>query len=207
MRRPLAALSHECGRAERDGGPVRTVTLRLVTDHGPRAMWEMIARPDQLARWFAPVTGDLRPGGRYRIAGNAEGTILACAPAARLSLTWEFAGEVSWVDIDLAPFGGGGSRLTLTHSARETERWRVYGPGAAGVGWELALLGLVGRSPAAGGTYDATNFAASPEGRAYVAMLARSWGEAAIAAGDEPEAAWAAARATAAFYGGDPLPD
>ena len=42
----------------------------------------------------------------------------------------------------------------------------------------------------------------SPEGLRFARGAAKAWGEAAIAAGDDPEAAQAASIRTAAFYTG-----
>ncbi|WP_237341115.1 SRPBCC domain-containing protein [Williamsia soli] len=34
-------------------------------------LWQACTTADRLARWFAPVTGDLELGGTYQIEGNA----------------------------------------------------------------------------------------------------------------------------------------
>lgn len=195
--RDLAMIARECGRGEKAGGPVRTVTLFLVTRRLPSEVWGAIVRPERLARWFAPVSGDLRVGGRFRVEGRAEGRILACDPARRLELEWEVAGELGWVDIALSFYGGSGSRLTLAHSVRETDRWRTYGPAGVGVEWERASYELVGHL-ARPAEDDWLAIAASPEGRRLLATCAEGWGELAIAAGEDPDAARAAAAAMAA---------
>ena len=60
-----------------------------------------------------------------------------------LEVTWEFGGHVSWVHVRLAQ-AEGGTRLTLEHlipKDEASEEHRVqYGPGAAGVGWDLSFL-------------------------------------------------------------------
>ena len=56
---------------------------------------------ERIPRWFLPITGELELGGRYQLEGNAEGSILECTPPESLKLTWEFAGNVSWVHIDV----------------------------------------------------------------------------------------------------------
>ncbi|PMB64210.1 hypothetical protein BM221_010004 [Beauveria bassiana] len=60
------------------GQPSRTISLRQ-TFSTPRppdraALWDALTKPERLATWFAPVSGDLRTNGRYNIAGNASGT-------------------------------------------------------------------------------------------------------------------------------------
>ena len=61
---------------------------------------------------------------------------------AHFAITWEFGGEVSWVEISVSGEVGGRTRLALTHTSLLSEFWDTYGPGAVGVGWEMALLGL-----------------------------------------------------------------
>ena len=93
-------------------------------------------------RWFLPVTGDLRLGGTYQLEGNAGGTIEECEPPTRFRVTWEFGGGVSWVEVRLLAEGDDRTRLQLAHTAPVDDHWSEFGPGAVGVGWDLALVGL-----------------------------------------------------------------
>ena len=45
-----------------------TVELRRILPVAPADLWPELTDPERLAAWFAPVTGDLREGGDYRIA-------------------------------------------------------------------------------------------------------------------------------------------
>ena len=95
-------------------------------------------------------------------------------------------------------------RLTLTHTALLSEHWGEYGPGAVGVGWELGLMGLsMHIEQPTEPMLDEAEFATSPEGKAFIAGSSKAWAQAAIDAGDEPDAARAAARNTTAFYTGE----
>ena len=86
-----------------------------------------------------PISGDLKLGGRYQLEGNAGGTITRCDPPTHLALTWEYGGQVSWVDVRLSPERQG-TRAGLEHAAHmPDEFWAQYGPGAVGVGWDLGL--------------------------------------------------------------------
>ena len=108
-------------------------------------LWDAVTTPARLARWFLPVEGDLKLGGRYQLKGNAGGTITRCERPEALDLTWEFMGGTSWVNLRLAP-DGTKARLTLEHIAHRDgigeEHLKQYGPGAVGIGWDLGLEGL-----------------------------------------------------------------
>lgn len=189
---------------ERDGKPARAVVLSRVYDTDPTDLWEAVTTPERLARWFAPVTGDLEPGGRYQVQGNASGTITECVPPSRLALTWEFGGNVSWVNVTLAPESGG-TRLELEHIAHIDPHWEKFGPGATGVGWDLALYGLELHLPdrTKEVSREGEAWMATDEGKAFVREAAADWGRAAIASG-EPEAnALASAERTRKFYCGE----
>ena len=41
-------------------------------------VWDAVASPERIGRWFLPISGDFRVGGRYQLEGNAGGEILAC---------------------------------------------------------------------------------------------------------------------------------
>lgn len=171
------------------------VEIRRTYDADPADVWDACTNPERVARWFSPVTGDLRPGGRYSIDGNASGAITECDPPRRLALDWEFGDHaLSWVTLELNPVGDR-TELVLRHRQPRTEHWATYGPGATGVGWELAVLGLA--MHLAGSAKPSAEFEASPEARQFVRRSATLWGEAHEAAGAPVSVATKSARATA----------
>jgi uncharacterized protein YndB with AHSA1/START domain len=195
---------------ERDhqGKPALVGVAIRIFDTTVDDLWEAITTPQRLARWFLPVEGDLTLGGRYQLKGNASGTITRCDPPEALDLTWEFAGGTSWVNLRLTA-AGEKARLTLEHIAHKDgigeEHLKKYGPGATGVGWDLALHGLkqhlgnpaVALDPAAFEAWTLSN-----EGKAFVRSSGEAWGEAYIACGANPDEARAQAEQTIAFYTG-----
>jgi uncharacterized protein YndB with AHSA1/START domain len=115
-----------------------------------------VTNRERIPRWFMPIEGELRLGGRYQFKGNAGGSITRCEPPEALDVTWEFMGGMSWVTVRLEPESEG-MRLTIEHIVHASdvdEHWKQYGPGAAGVGWELSLLGLGLHIASGGGTVE-----------------------------------------------------
>lgn len=207
--RHLGAVDRRVEALDRDGQPARAVILSRSYDTDIADLWDALTNGERIPRWFLPVSGDLRPGGRYQFQGNAGGQITDCEPPRRLGATWEMQGQVSWVEVGLAPEGADRARLTLTHTALLTLEaapfWEQFGPGAVGTGWEGGLLGMaLYLSDPDAPKPDENTFAATPEGRAFFIGSAEAWGEAAIAFGEDPEAARAAALRTAGFYTGEP---
>ena len=147
----LGAVERSVSALARDGHPVSAVTLSrsYATTRGD--LWDAVTNGARIPRWFLPISGDLERGGRYQLEGNAGGVITACEPRSDFALTWEFGGDVSWVEVRLRDDGAGRARLTLTHTARLSEHWGTYGPGAVGVGWEMGLMGLAIHSGATDG--------------------------------------------------------
>ena len=200
----LGAVERSVSSLERDGQPARAVILSRAYETTVEDLWDAVTNAERIRRWFLPVGGDLEPGGRYQLEGNAGGVIVACERLSRFALTWEFGEDVSWVEVRLAAAEAGRARLTLTHTARLSEHWGEYGPGATGVGWELALLGLaVHITRPTEPMPDESAFAASPDGKAFIVGSSDGWAQAAVATGTEPDAARAAARRTTAFYTGE----
>ncbi len=200
----LGAVRRSVQSLEREGKPARAVILERSYDTDIDDLWHAMTSPERLPRWFLPVEGDLRLGGRYQLKGNAGGTITDCEPPVHLGLTWEMMGQVSWVEVRLAREAQQRTRFTLTHTAPLSDFWTQYGPGAVGVGWEGGLMGLQLHlsDPATRITEDV--FSGSPEGKRFCTGSSERWGEAAIAAGENAEIARAAVRATTAFYTGEP---
>jgi hypothetical protein len=154
------------------------------------------------------VEGDLRLGGRYQLQGNASGTITRCERPEALDLTWEFGGGTSWVNVRLSREKLK-ARLTLEHIAHKEgigkEHFEKFGPGATGVGWDLALHGLKQHLSKPDVTVDPAAVEAwttSSEGKAFIRESGEAWGEAYIATGAAPEEARAQAQRTIAFYTG-----
>ncbi|GGB66350.1 MULTISPECIES: SRPBCC family protein [Henriciella] len=201
----FGAVDRSVEEGERDGKPVRAVRLSRVYDTDIDDLWDAITNPERLPRSFLPVEGDLRPGGRYQLVGNAGGTILKCDKPEHLSLTWEFGAEISWLEIHLSP-DGDEARLTLIHTAPVSPHWETYGPGAVGVGWDLGLMGMQFHLADPDAKFDETAFGQSDEGKWLIRQCGKAWGKADAASGAEPEIAAKRAAATTAFYLGETPP-
>ena len=61
-------------------------------------LWDAVTNRERIPRWFLPVSGELQPGGRYQLEGNAGGVIMACEQLSHFTLTWEFGEDVSWME-------------------------------------------------------------------------------------------------------------
>ncbi len=205
VQRHLGAVERSVSSLERDGQLAGAVILSRSFATTVEDLWDAVTNGERIPRWFLPISGDLEPGGRYQFEGNAGGVITTCEPPTRVEVTWEFGEMMSWVEVRTADAGDGRARLTLTHIQPLSDHWNQYGPGATGVGWEGGLLGLAMHlaDPAAPKP-DPMEFAMSSDGKAFMAGSSEAWGEAAIAAGADPDAARAAASRTTAFYTGEP---
>ncbi|HWG13192.1 MAG TPA: SRPBCC family protein, partial [Streptosporangiaceae bacterium] len=98
------------------GDTDRAMTLRRHYRASVDDVWQACTDPERLARWLTPVSGDLRPGGRFQLQGNAGGEILRCEPPRVLTVTWEAPGgqPVTQVEAVLAA-AGDGTDLELRH--------------------------------------------------------------------------------------------
>ncbi|MEU5872250.1 SRPBCC family protein [Glycomyces sp. NPDC047369] len=198
----VEAVAREVRTGERDGKPTRLVVARRTYRADRADVWDAVTSPDRIPRWFLPLSGDLREGGRYQLEGNAGGLIQRCDAPAALAVTWEFGGGLSWLEVRLSE-AADGTVLELVHEAPvDPEFWGQFGPGAVGIGWDSALFGL--DLHLAGGEdvdqAEAEKWAVGPVGVRFSTIAGESWGEAAIADGDEPEAAKAAAANAIKFF-------
>jgi uncharacterized protein YndB with AHSA1/START domain len=205
----LGAVSREVGSREHEGRPARVLVAARTYDTGIEDLWDALTNAERIPRWFLPVSGDLRLGGRYQLEGNAGGEITACEPPRHLAVTWEYGGQASWVTVRLAAEGADRTRLELEHVAHVDDKfWDQFGPGAVGVGWELALMGL-GKHLETGAALDrqaGMAWPTTPDGKVFVRGSSEGWGRASIAAGTDPAAAQASAARTTAFYTGESAP-
>jgi uncharacterized protein YndB with AHSA1/START domain len=175
-------------------------------------VWDAVTNPERISRWFLPISGDVRLGGTYQLEGNAGGTVLVCDPPQRFRVTWVYGEpgtdrDISEVEVRLSSPESGMTILELEHSAIVPEdRWDEYGPGAVGVGWDGALLGLTLHLQG-GSVDDPLAWQVSNEGRVFFTRSSEAWGEANAAAGADANAVARAVANTTAFYAPVPEPE
>ena len=183
----INAVRRTVGRRTLEAGEARTVTISqsYAADQA-----DVVGR-DHQRRAHPPLVparhGRPAPGGRYQLEGNAGGTIETCDPPNGFTATWEYGGEVSWIEVRLTEEALTGTRFELEHIAHaDDEQWTEFGPGAVGVGWDLGIVGL-GLHLVSGETVDPAEVAAwsaSDDGRRFMTRSATAWGEAVAADGD-----------------------
>jgi uncharacterized protein YndB with AHSA1/START domain len=204
----ISEVRRRVGSRTLEAGEARVVTISQTYQADLDDVWDACTNPERIPRWFLPVSGELRLGGRYQLQGNAAGTIERCDPPKSFAATWEYGGDVSWIEVRLSPDSDGGTRFELEHAAHiDDERAAEFGPGAVGVGWDLALAGLAIHlsSGRAIDPQESAAWAASEEGRQFMTLSSERWYEANVAAGtDETAARGAADRTTAAYTAAPP---
>lgn len=206
--RVLGLVTRSVRSFDKDGKPASAVTLTRLYDTSVDDLWDAVTSRERIPRWFAPVEGDLRLGGRYQVKGNAGGTITSCTPPTHFAATWEFGGATSWIDVTLSAERSQ-ARLTLEHTAIIGDHWDQFGPGAVGIGWDLALAGLE-RYLATGASVDhetAEAWMVSPKGKDFMTTSGESWRAAHVAGGVDPATAKERSDRTIAFYRGETPPD
>ncbi|HEV7722719.1 MAG TPA: SRPBCC family protein [Iamia sp.] len=197
----LAAVTRRVEDSDREG-PYKAVVASERYASPVDDVWDAVTDADRLARWFLPVTGELRLGGTYQLEGNAGGEVLECDPGARFLVTWVYDDNVSWVEVTLTA-DGDGTRMRLVHTCHaDNPFWDQYGPGAVGVGWESGMIGLA-LHLATGETVDPEAFqtwSTDAEGRRFGIASAANWGAAEVAGGEDPDVARRRADEVASFY-------
>jgi uncharacterized protein YndB with AHSA1/START domain len=202
----MGAVVRTVENREHEGSPARAVVAARTYETTVEDLWDALTNKERIPRWFLPVSGELRLGGRYQLQGNAGGTITRCDPPRALGLTWEFGGQTTWLDVRLEPTADGRTHFELEHITHVPDpHWDQFGPGAVGVGWDMALLGLA-RHLATGTAVDpraAMAWFGSEDGKAFVRQSSVDWGRAHIASGADETVARAAAERTTAAYTGE----
>lgn len=195
----LRETHREIGQRTDAAGRTRSVVLRRRYDAEIEDVWDACTDPDRIKRWFLPVSGDLRLGGKYQLEGNAGGEILRCEAPRLLSVTWVYGEGAGDVELRLARGRDGGTDFELEHGG-------VPEDGAAanllgvGVGWDPALVAL-GMYVRGETIPDPSAWEESEELQQFAVSTTRAWGAAVEAAGAGTAAEVAAAvDATIEFY-------
>ena len=180
IRAQIDAVDRGVATEERDGELMRVQTLAQTYPSPIDDVWDALTTAERIPRWFLPVSGDLRLGGRYQLEGNAGGEILQCEPPRLLRVSW--GGPTSLVDLRLSPAAAGGTTVELEHAVPLD----IAGSGAGGLyvgpGWDSTLLGLGGylRGEVVA---DPVGWDASPEVQGYLARTIDAWAAAIEASG------------------------
>jgi uncharacterized protein YndB with AHSA1/START domain len=177
----IGAIERTVSRTPRqDGGENVTVLARRTYRAEPDDTWSALTDPARVARWFMPLSGDLRVGGAFQLEGNAGGEILECDPPNRFRVT--FNGATSIVEVRLAAAADGMTALELEHTVPIEMAQSGAGALWVGPGWDGGLLalglyldGVVAEDPVAA--------ASTPEAIAFSAESVKAWTSAIEASG------------------------
>ena len=129
----MSEITQVLGRLEADapeGGVVVVFDRRYATDAAD--LWQACTDPDRLARWFAPVSGDLREGGDFTIhfddADTPRCRLVSCEAPTRLVWEWPVGEVATVVTVEVAP-DADGARLVLRHARLDAGRVAGYAAG------------------------------------------------------------------------------
>jgi len=203
--REIESVQRTVGERDLPAGKARTIRLQRDYNAPIDDVWDALTSPERIGRWFLPISGDYRVGGRFQFEGNAGGSILSCERPNRLRVSWgygEAAGDTqaSEVEVRLSAIDGTTTRFDFEHIAIvPDEMWSEYGPGAVGVGWDQGMLGL-SLHLRGGSVGDGQAWQLSPEGREFSTRSSEAWGAANRAAGADREAVARGVANSTQFY-------
>jgi len=203
----IKAVSRKVEPRTIDTGEAHVVTISQGYDTDPADLWDAVTNIERIPRWFLPISGDLTVGGRYQLEGQAGGTVLTCDPPKNFTATWEYGGNVSWIDVSVGADGPDRARLLLEHiiPVDGDDIWREFGPGAVGMGWDSMLLGLALhlRTGEAIDPSSGQQWLGTEEGRRFLTLSGEEWYAAGVAFGVDPADARAMADRCLAAYSGE----
>ncbi|RZS32838.1 uncharacterized protein YndB with AHSA1/START domain [Herbihabitans rhizosphaerae] len=202
VKHQINAVRRHLGTRKLEAGEARVLTISQSYDTTAEDLWDACTNAERIPRWFLPVTGDLKLGGRYQLEGNAGGTVERCDPPKSFAATWEYDGNVSWIEVRLSAESSERARFELEHVAHVADDWKQFGPGMVGIGWDMLLMGLYLHMSGAGSLSqeEAMAWHFSEEGLAFMAESSDRWRAADVEDGADPEQAKAAADRVYAAY-------
>ncbi|HET6290924.1 MAG TPA: SRPBCC family protein [Amycolatopsis sp.] len=202
----INSVQRALGKRVVEAGEAVTATVSQVYDTGLDDLWDACTNPERIPRWFLPISGELRVGGKYQLEGNAGGTVERCDPPKSFAATWEYGGDVSWIELRLNSEADGRTRFELDHTAVPNEHWNQFGPGAVGIGWDMLLNGLALHleSGEAADPEAAMTWMTSEAGVRFMTLSNEAWYEADVANGTDAATARTRADATLAAYTAPP---
>jgi uncharacterized protein YndB with AHSA1/START domain len=204
VKQQISDVRRTIGTRVLEAGEARVLTISQVYDTDAEDLWDAVTSAERIPRWFLPISGELREGGRYQLEGNAGGTVTGCDKPRSYTATWEFGGQVSWIEVRLSDAGDDRTRFELEHVAHIADEYAgQFGPGAVGIGWDMTLNGLANHLAEPDAALDpqaALAWMVSADGKEFMRLSSDAWAEADIAAGTDPQRARALAENTYAAY-------
>lgn len=192
--------------ASTDSAVALTLEIRSSLPAPASDLWPLLTTQEGFLRWYGPVTGELREGGRFCAPGGVSGTVTSVSAPHRLELTWEYGEQSDALSIRLDPDDTGQCSLRLEHELTlPREVFQEYGPGSIALGWEIALLGFQREAALRSGEpcglpAPTPAWLTTADGVQTVRAWAIRWAGAAVAAGvDEELATQQEARTVAAY--------
>ncbi|MDQ0604232.1 uncharacterized protein YndB with AHSA1/START domain [Streptomyces canus] len=196
----------EVGTRKVEAEEAHAVLLRRTYDAEIADVWGAVTSPERIGRWFLPVTGEFRLGGRYQLEGHAGGEILECVEPERLRVSWLYGPDpgFSEVQVRLTPEGEGRTVFEVEHVAVVPEDfWNQFGPGAVGIGWDSIALGLGMHLAGRGMSREESEaWQGTAEAKEFFKRSGEEWGTAYAASGADPETVAATTAATVEAYTG-----
>jgi uncharacterized protein YndB with AHSA1/START domain len=123
-------------------GGTGEVRLRAVYSVGIEALWRAITEPEQLARWYGVVEGELQVGGEFSAVlhdsgWDGRGRVNGCVPLKRLDVSlWEDEGAEGPVTVELDAVGDE-TALSIEVGGLPSDFVWAYG-----AGWHVHLEAL-----------------------------------------------------------------
>jgi uncharacterized protein YndB with AHSA1/START domain len=117
--RTLAEPAPELRHRRIAAGEARVAVFTRTYDASVDDVWDACTDPERLRRWYWPVSGDFRLGGRFEQPGMGSGEIVRCEPPRLLVLS--LAGGVDEIELRLEPAGAGATLLELQHATTLAE--------------------------------------------------------------------------------------
>lgn len=136
----ISAISRVVGDRTGDGGEVIAVEMSRGYRAAVEDVWDAVTDPDRVRRWFYPLSGELREGGKFQLEGHAGGEILKCEPPRLLQVT--FGGPASIVRLQLSERADGETVLELRHTVPLELAGSVAGALFVGPGWDGAFMAV-----------------------------------------------------------------
>ena len=105
----------ELERRQLDAGEARVAVMRRTYRAPIEDVWDACTTPERLARWYVPVTGEFRAGGRIEQAMMGSGEIVTCDPPHRLVLALG-SERTDEIELRLTAAGDAVTELELRHA-------------------------------------------------------------------------------------------